>query len=154
MDISVYSYKRQMGDEVERVQINIGKILENEDRIYELSSREFEEVVAEVFKKQGFDVILTQETRDGGSDIIATHSMGGIPFMVLVECKKYGPNHKVGVSLVRSLLGVQTDHRANKAVLVTSSSFTRDARVFAEPQKQFINNREYRLKRLLDATTC
>lgn len=131
-------FEDYISDAVEWVQANIERVLQREDRIYQLSPREFEEIVAEIFRKQGFDVILTQETRDGGSDIIATHDMGNIPFMVLVECKKYGPNNKVGVSLVRSLLGVQTDQKANKAVLVTTSSFTRDAKIFAERQKHLI----------------
>ena len=58
--------------------------------------------------------------------------------MILIECKKYGNKHKVGVELVRSLLGVQTDRKANKAVLVTSSTFTRDAKEFADRQNQLI----------------
>ncbi|WP_091689106.1 restriction endonuclease [Anaerocolumna aminovalerica] len=45
----------------------------------------------------------------------------------------------MGVQLVRSLLGVQSDRKANKAVLVTSSSFTKDARKFAERQQHLIS---------------
>ena len=54
--------------------------------------------------------------------------------MILIECKKYSARHKVDVQLVRSLLGVQSDRKANKAILVTSSLFTRDAKQFAERQ--------------------
>ena len=87
--------------------------------------------------------MLTQQTRDGGSDIIVTYSLGGMPYLVLIECKKYSPNNKVGVSLVRSFLGVQMDQKANKGVIVTTSTFTRDARVFAERQNHLITLLDY-----------
>ena len=62
-----------------------------------------------------------------------------IPYMILIECKKYSARHKVDVQLVRSLLGVQSDRKANKAIHVTSSLFTRDARQFAERQEHLIS---------------
>ena len=82
---------------------------------------------------------LTPETRDGGCDIIATKSIGGIPFMLLVECKRYAKGNPVGVSLVRSLLGVQEDRKANKAILVTTSRFTKEAKDFANRQQHLIS---------------
>lgn len=125
--------------EVNHACLNIFNVLNNQEEIYNLSSREFEELVAELFSQQGFDVELTPETRDGGCDVIATKSIIGIPFMLLIECKKYAKEYPVGVSLVRSLLGVQTDRKANKAVLVTTSSFTKPARQFAERQQHLIS---------------
>jgi len=59
--------------------------------------------------------------------------------MVLIECKRYDRKNHVGVQLVRSLLGVQTDRKANKGVLITSSTFTRSAREFAERQQHYIS---------------
>lgn len=107
--------------------------------MYNLSPREFEELVAELFSKQGFDVELTSETRDGGCDIIATKNIGGLPFMLLIEWKKYAKGNPVGVSFVRSLLGVQGDRKANKAVLVITSRFTKSARDFANRQQHLIS---------------
>lgn len=132
-----------ISNEVGRARINIERILVNNERIYDLTPRDFEGLVAEVFRENGFDVVLTQQTRDGGSDIIATYSLGGMPYLVLIECKKYSPNNKVGVSLVRSFLGVQMDQKANKGVIVTTSTFTRDARVFAERQNHLITLLDY-----------
>ena len=125
--------------DISRACSNIFKILQNREEIYNLSSREFEELVAELFKQQGFDVELTPETRDGGCDIIATKNIGGLPFMLLIECKKYAKRNPVGVNLVRSLLGVQGDRKANKAVLVTTSRFTKTAREFADRQQHLIS---------------
>ncbi|TFZ40197.1 restriction endonuclease [Soehngenia longivitae] len=129
----------EIGTEVNRAYLNIYKVLHDREEIYNLSSREFEEFVAELFRQQGFDVALTPETRDGGCDIIATKNIGGLPFMLLIECKKHAKRNPVGVSLVRSLLGVQADRKANKAVLVTTSSFTKPARQFAERQQHLIS---------------
>lgn len=132
-------YDEEINAEVSRACVNIFRIINDSEEIYNLSSREFEELVAELFSQQGFAVELTPETRDGGCDIIATKNIGGLPFMLLIECKKYAKRNPVGVSLVRSLLGVQGDRKANKAVLVTTSRFTKSAREFAERQQHLIS---------------
>ena len=107
--------------------------------VYQLIPGEFEEVVEEVFKRQGFQTRLTPQTRDGGKDIIATKSILGRPVMFLIECKRYNEMNKIGVDIVRALYGVQTAERANKAIIVTSSYFTEDAQRFAEQQKTMID---------------
>lgn len=88
---------------------NIERVLRDKEAIYDITPREFEELVAEVFSQQGYNVEITPATRDGGCDIIATKEISGIPYMILIECKKYSARHKVDVQLVRSLLGVQSD---------------------------------------------
>ena len=40
--------------------------------IYDISPREFEEVIERVLQDQGFETTLTQQTRDDGRGIIAT----------------------------------------------------------------------------------
>ena len=59
--------------------------------------------------------------------------------MLHIECKHYSKQNHVGVSLVRSLLGVQSDQKANKGVLVTTSTFSNDARVFADRQQHLMS---------------
>ena len=115
------------------------RIIEQKERIRNMSSRDFEYFVANVFESKGYEVKVTQATRDGGCDIIATKNDGIAPYMILIECKHYSEGHKVDVELVRSLYGVQNSQRANKSVLVTSSSFTKDARKFAESQNTLIS---------------
>lgn len=109
----------------------------NRERIQKMSSREFELFVGDLFQRMGYSVKITQRTRDGGRDIIATKA-DPIPFTLIVECKHWGENHKVNVSVVRSVYGVQSAEQANKSVIVTSSRFTRDARKFAEDQKELM----------------
>jgi predicted Mrr-cat superfamily restriction endonuclease len=107
------------------------------NKIKNMSHRDFEFFVADIFEKLGFSVKITQATRDGGQDIIATKS-DPIPYTLIVECKHWREEHKVDVSVVRSVYGVQVATQANQSVVVTSSKFTKDARKFAEEQKNLI----------------
>jgi hypothetical protein len=107
------------------------EIQKRNELIYEIDPRKFEELIAHVFRNHGFAVDLTKRTRDGGQDIIAMRYDLGIPCKYIIECKKYAPKNKVGVELVRSLAGVQATIGANKAVLATTSTFTKEAKKFA-----------------------
>lgn len=103
--------------------------------MYKLDPRNFEELVAELLSRQGYKPTLTPRTRDGGYDIMATRRDGLGEHLYLVECKRYAPENKVGVAQVRGIYGVAKAHAANKAVLVTTSSFSCDALAFAKPLK-------------------
>lgn len=105
---------------------------------YTMKSDEFEDVVANIFSKNGFDVQVTQRSHDGGKDIIATYDMGGIPCVLYIECKKYDKRRPVGVKIVREVFGTLTADRVNKAVIVSTSSFSREARKFAGDQNSMI----------------
>lgn len=109
----------------------------HKEKIKNMSSRDFEYFVGDIFEKLGFSVKITKETRDGGRDIIATKS-DPIPYTLIVECKHWGEQHKVDVSVIRSLYGVQTAEQANQSIVVTSSKFTKDARKFAEARKNLM----------------
>lgn len=118
----------------------ITRLSEDRNLIYRVSPREFEEIVEQVLRDDGFDTHLTQPTKDGGRDIIATKTgINGKPVVFYVECKRYARTNKVSVDLVRALYGVQTANKINKACLVTSSFFTRDAVAFAEDQNVMID---------------
>ena len=94
--------------------------------LYDLSSREFEQIVENLYARMDFDTQLTPLSGDGGRDIIAVSTVTGQRVRLLIECKRYQGN--VGVGIVRALLGVVATERANKGVLVTTADFTRGAR--------------------------
>jgi hypothetical protein len=50
-------------------------LAERPELMYELRPRQFEELLADIFARQGFDVELTQQTRDGGYDLWVVHHM-------------------------------------------------------------------------------
>lgn len=56
----------------------------------------------------------------------------GLPFVMIIECKRYNAQNKVSVNIIRELCGVQTVDNANMAIVVTSSFFSDDAIDFAE----------------------
>ncbi len=98
--------------------------------LYQLDPRKVEEVVAEIMRQLGYDVVLTPYRADGGVDIFAVDKTGIGTLLYVVEVKRYSPERKVGVGLVRSLYGVVEEKRANCGVLVTTSHFTEPARSF------------------------
>lgn len=108
-----------------------------------LSSREFEELLADLLRDMGWDVELTKQTRDNGADILAYMNTDIGRLLCLVEAKHYREDRKIGVDLVRTLYGTLCDAQANSAMLVTSSSFTSDAKTFQQKHKYQLNLREY-----------
>lgn len=99
----------------------------NPEKLFKLSPRSFEELIASILHDMGYDVQLTPKTHDGGFDIRALNKNGIAPFLTLVECKKYSPDRPVGIELVRNLHGVLNIENANAAALITTSYFTSGA---------------------------
>lgn len=102
----------------------------NPSKMRELSPRKFEELVADMFSNQGYDVTLTQRSNDGGMDIIAVQRSDIGTIMTIIECKRYAPDNKVGVDIVRGVYGVVEQQRATRGIIATTSFFTRGAEAF------------------------
>lgn len=112
--------------------------------LHSLPPRKFEELVATIFKNNGFNVELTPETRDGGIDIVAVQKDGfGGSILNLVECKRYLPENKVGIGVVQRMFGVVEQHRATQGIIVTTSSFSRDAQSCAQSSQYRLGLKGY-----------
>ena len=97
------------------------------DSIRALSWREFEELVAEAYRREGYRVLENdQPGPDGGVDI-RLRKDGELH---LVQCKNWR-SRRVGVRVVREVYGVLAAENARRAVVVCSGDFTDDARRFA-----------------------
>lgn len=95
--------------------------------LLELNWKDFEFLLTEWYKKQGYKTELTGGGgADGGVDI-KLHKDGEL---YLVQCKHYKA-WKVSVSVVRELFGVVAANNAAGGFLVTSGKFTKDAIEFA-----------------------
>ena len=94
-----------------------------------VTPREFEFLVAELYARMGYDTITTKQSRDGGKDVIALRKEHGRREYVLIQAKHQ--RGKVSEPTVSHLLGVVSDEKANRGILVTSSAFTRPAEKFA-----------------------
>jgi restriction system protein len=111
------------------------KIDRNPNEIYHLNSRQFEELVAELFEERGYNVKLTQQTRDGGKDLIIINKGMLGDFLIYGECKKWAPNRPVGVNVVSDLAGRMLANSATAGLVVTSSYFSPDAQIFTQKIK-------------------
>ena len=112
------------------------------EKMREMPPRKFEELVAELLSGLGFEVELTQQTRDGGRDIIAVRN-DVFKTRHLVECKRYAEHRTVSVSEVRALYGVVTQERASQGIIVTTSRLSRDARLFVEDTRWQLDKAEF-----------
>lgn len=104
----------------------------NPEELYSLTPRKFEEVVAEILNRLGYDVTLTSESRDGGKDIYAAKKDSLGSFLYVVECKKYAPTNGVGIGVIQRLHGVVQAEKATAGIVATTSYFTRDSKRFQE----------------------
>ena len=108
-----------------------------------LSPRQFEELLAELLNDMGYEVQLTKATRDGGKDILAFMNTPLGKTLCLVEAKKYRQDRTIGVELVRTLYGTLCDYQANSAMLVTTSTFSKDAKEFQSRHEYQLSLRDY-----------
>lgn len=100
----------------------------NFDTIRTLSWQDFEKLVGEAYRRQGYTIT---ETGGGGPD-------GGIDLIlkkngetIFVQCKHW-KMRQVGVKIVRELLGVVVDSKASGGIVITSGTFTQEALDFSK----------------------
>jgi restriction system protein len=107
-----------------------------------ISSRGFEHLVERLYSEMGYKTQLTPSQKDGGRDVIAERKETGRSEQLRIECKHY--SQPVGVEIVRALLGVVSDEKVNKGVLVTTHRFTKGAITFAfkNPRLELIRGTE------------
>ena len=118
------------GEIIRAKYIGIGKNASEKIQILlNISSRDFEHIVERLYAEMDYQTELTAPQKDGGRDVIAYKDEKGKQEQLRIECKQY--NKPVGVGLVRALLGVVSDEKVNKGVLVTTNRFTKGAKGFA-----------------------
>lgn len=100
---------------------------EGESAVNSMSWREFEKLVGEAFRKQGYRVTETADGADGGIDLVLRKEGETI----LVQCKHW-KTRKVGVKVVRELYGILIDKGADEVNIVCSGDYTDDAKSFVK----------------------
>lgn len=109
---------------------------------------QFEHIVEALYYEMGYMTTMTKRTHDGGKDIIAERTKVGKRESVLIQCKKQGKN--VNVDKTRALLGVVSDNKATKGVLVTTAEFTPDSKKLANQNSRIELIGNYHLQRLMN----
>lgn len=100
-------------------------LLDHEDELKKVRPRDFENLVAELFRAEGCVVELVPRPNAPGPDIIV---FGNHPdrTSMIVECKRW--SGKVGVDVVRDVMyWVDLEYHADRGMIVTSSRFTKNA---------------------------
>jgi len=104
-----------------------------------LSWQDFERLVGEAYRRKGYTIT---ETGGGGAD-------GGIDLVlkkngetIFVQCKHWKMD-RVGVIIIRELLGFVYDKKASGGIVITSGTFTQEAIDFARGNPiQLVNGKE------------
>lgn len=95
--------------------------------VLRMSWAEFEQLVAEAFRHQGYAVTESLvDGPDGGVDLVLKKDAR----VFLVQCKHWRRS-SVGVGVVRELNGVIAARGAKGGFVITSGNFTEEARAFA-----------------------
>ena len=110
----------------------------------DLSWQQFESLLAAAFRTQGYQVKHSLPGPDGGVDLALKNDQTH----ALVQAKHW-KSRRVGVAVVRELLGSIAAAGAEKGIIVTSGSFTPDATKLAQQSGiELIGSQQ--LRRLLE----
>jgi restriction system protein len=98
--------------------------------LLKLAPNAFERLCQRLLRESGFtQVKVTGRTGDGGNDGVGLEQLGGLlSFPVLFQCKRY--RGSVGAGAIRDFRGAMIG-RADRGLVLTTGSFTHDARVEA-----------------------
>lgn len=111
-----------------------GELLDSQTSIKsitDLSWKEFEVLIGEAFRRKDYTVIENDTAGpDGGIDVVLIKD----DHKTLVQCKNWRTS-KVGVKVVRELLGVMTSKSADFGIVVCSGLYTNEAMKFARENK-------------------
>lgn len=107
------------------------------EELFHIPPRRFEEIIAEILSRLGYQVELTKQTRDDGIDIVAIGRSSGLSLheKYLVQCKRQSRSNKVDISVVNEILGVGERNPNTGLILATTSTFTSPARAAAQNER-------------------
>ena len=93
----------------------------------QMSWREFEFLIGQMFRERGYSVAEGKGSNDGGIDLTLFKDGRTL----LVQCKHW-KSSRVGVTVVRELLGVMTVRKAHHGLVICSGGYTKEAYAFAK----------------------
>jgi restriction system protein len=101
----------------------IEMIEKDPDVVHRIHWRQWEEIIAGAYRRQGAKVVLTPRSGDGGNDVSATFDAFG-SIRIFDQVKAYGPGHLVSADEVRSMVGVLSlNPDVSKGIVTTTSAF-------------------------------
>lgn len=110
----------------------VARLRDKPSDFYLLSPRKFEEFVAAILEKMGYETTLMPATRDKGRDVLAKIRLGTGTLLTIVQCKRHAANRPVGLEIVeRFLWTIQHTDKASAGMIVTTSYFSMPAKTLA-----------------------
>ena len=115
------------------------------EKLLNLTPEQFQFLIANRLDDMGLEVNIVGDVyrKDGGIDIIAIPRRG-FPFLLAVQAKHHLTLRKTAVTDVRDLNGVINSANSlfQMGMIVTNTSFTADAKWFADNNSRFIRLRD------------
>jgi hypothetical protein len=97
-------------------------------RVQNIDPYEFEEFVAELLEREGWETEVSQGSNDMGVDVVAEKSDGIVETKMAVQVKRYSEDNKIGRPEVQKYHSMkEQDSKVDSAAIVTTSSFTSEA---------------------------
>lgn len=94
----------------------------NSDKLDSIHWRQFEGLVAEFLKREGYEVDLNKGRNDGGVDIVARNVSKET--VTIIQCKRYKKDRPISVESVKSLCFDLIDKKFASGIIVTTSYLT------------------------------
>lgn len=108
----------------------------------------FEQLVASLFNKMGYEAYPTKQSRDQGVDVIA-HKRDR---KIAIQAKCY--HHSVGNSAIQEVVAGKFFYKADDAFVITNSTFTKAAKQLASANNVKLWDREYLSETLTRFNFC
>ena len=123
--------ERQRQEAIKRQKVSYWEEILNDKTLSTMQRGQiFEKEMTKLFKRLGWEVKLTQASKDGGVDIIIDIDNE----RCLVQCKFY--KGKVGVEPVRALWGIKDSYNADRVMMLAYSGVTQGGEDFAEEKNR------------------
>lgn len=123
----------------------INAVADNPEALLALSKSDFEALTAELFARRGFEVDLLRSSKDDGIDFLAIRNEDTPQPVILAVQTKHpdlkAPGKKrttLPVATVREIYGVAKAWNLDGAVAVTSSTYSPEAKRFADMKPEEI----------------
>jgi hypothetical protein len=95
--------------------------------------RQFEYLVGEFFRRNGYNVNVTPPSADGGVDVRAVKEVGMVgPELILIQAKRFSDDRRVDVETVKALWSDVDEAAATRGVIATTSALAPSARAYCE----------------------
>ena len=113
------------------------------DDIDLMNGTEFEELIAKLFKKMGYDVEVTKASGDQGIDVLATKN--GFKYGIQAKCY----SSQVGNSAIQEAVAGKAFYSLSKVIVVTNNFFTKSAIKLAEANNVILWDRNILTNKLM-----